>query len=144
MKISIINTSPHPLPRYQTEASAAMDVHAHLPNGSIKLDSLDRTAVPTGIYMAIPNGYELQVRSRSGLSLNHGIVAVNSPGTIDADFRGEIKILIANIAKEPYEIKDGDRIAQLVVAKHERVDWAETDKLDETIRGDGGLGHTGR
>jgi len=144
MKVDIINKSHHSLPMYQTEHAAAMDVHAYLPEGSMTLDSLERAAVPTGISIALPVGYELQVRSRSGLSLKNGIVAINSPGTIDADYRGEIKILIANLSRETYEVEDGDRIAQLVVAKCERLEWNEVEVLDETARGAGGFGHTGR
>jgi len=144
MKLQVINKSHHPLPSYQTEHAAAMDAHAFLPDGPVKLDPSERTAVPTGLFIAVPVGYELQVRSRSGLSFKHGIVVVNSPGTIDADYRGEVKILIANISSEPYEIQDGDRIAQLVVAKCEQAEWQEVNELDETARGDGGFGHTGR
>lgn len=144
MKVDIINASHHSLPAYQTEHAAAMDVHAYLPEGSMTLGSLERAAVPTGISIALPVGYELQVRSRSGLSLKNGIVAINSPGTIDADYRGEIKILIANLSSETYEVKDGDRIAQLVIAKCERLEWNEVEALNETARGAGGFGHTGR
>jgi len=144
MNIRVVNTSHHPLPSYQTSHAAAMDAHAFLPEGPLRLAPLERAAVPTGLFMAIPEGYELQVRSRSGLSLKHGVVAVNSPGTIDADYRGELKILIANLSDEPYEIKDGDRIAQLVIAKCERAEWEEVRELDKTERGEGGFGHTGR
>lgn len=143
MTIKIINTSKHALPEYQTEHAAAMDACASL-NEPLVLKPLERSAVPTGLFMAIPNGYEMQVRSRSGLSLKHGIVCINSPGTIDADYRGELKILVANLSNEPYEIKDGDRIAQLVVGKCERVHWQLVAELDETNRGDRGLGSTGR
>jgi dUTP pyrophosphatase len=144
MKIEIINKSHHPLPDYQTEHAAAMDAHAFLPEGSIILKPLERVAVPTGLFVAVPVGFEMQVRSRSGLSFKSGIVAVNSPGTIDADYRGELKILLANLSNEDYEIKDGDRVAQLVIAKHERAEWREVEALDKTDRGDGGFGHTGR
>ena len=123
MQINIINTSHHPLPDYQTEHAAAMDAIAFLPDGPITLQPLERAAIATGLSLAVPNGFEMQVRSRSGLSLKHGIVAINSPGTIDADYRGEVKVLLANLSNEPYEIQDGDRIAQLVVAKCERVEW---------------------
>ena len=115
-----------------------------MPDGPLTLQPLERAAVPTGLSFAVPNGYEMQVRSRSGLSLKHGIVAINSPGTIDADYRGEVKILLANLSNEPYELKDGDRIAQLVVAKCERIEWRIVKELDETARGSGGFGHTGR
>ena len=144
MNIRVINTSSHPLPEYQTEHAAALDAHAHLPNGPIVLKPLERAAIPTGLHMAVPEGYELQVRSRSGLSLKHGIVCINSPGTIDADYRGELQILVANLSNETYEMQDGDRIAQLVVAKCERIDWQIVTELDETTRGTGGFGHTGR
>lgn len=144
MEINVINTSTHPLPSYQTEHAAAMDACAFLPDGPLKLEPMGRVAVPTGLFMAIPAGYEMQVRSRSGLSLNHGIVCPNSPGTIDADYRGELKVILANISNEPYDIHDGDRIAQLVVAKCERVIWQTVTELDETLRGAGGFGHTGK
>ena len=143
MTIEIINTSHHALPEYQTEHAAAMDACAYLEKPLV-LKPLERAAVPTGLFLAIPNGYEMQVRSRSGLSLKHGIVCINSPGTIDADYRGELKILVANLSNDPYEIKDGDRIAQLVVSKCERVQWQVVTKLDETERSHGGLGSTGR
>jgi len=144
MKIEVINKSHHPLPSYQTEHAAAMDAHAFLPDGALKLEPSERAAVSTGLFMAVPVGYELQVRSRSGLSFKHGVVVVNSPGTVDADYRGEIKVLLANISNEPYEVQDGDRIAQLVIAKCEQAEWLEVSELDETARGEGGFGHTGR
>ena len=144
MQINIINHSHHPLPQYQTEHAAAMDAIAFLPDGPVALAPLERAAIPTGLSLAVPNGYEMQVRSRSGLSFKHGIVAINSPGTIDADYRGEVKVLLVNLSNEPYEIQDGDRIAQLVVAKCEHVEWQLVDELDETVRGSGGFGHTGR
>lgn len=144
MKLKVINKSHHPLPNYQTEHAAAMDAHAYLPDGPLHLAPLERIAVPTGLFMAVPVGYELQVRSRSGLSFKHGMVCINSPGTIDADYRGELKILLANLSNEPYEIQDGDRIAQLVIAKCEQAEWLEVEELDETVRGTGGFGHTGR
>ncbi len=144
MKIEVINKSTHPLPSYQTEHAAAMDAHAFLPEGSLTLAPLERAAISTGLFMAIPSGYELQIRSRSGLSLKQGIVVVNSPATIDADYRGEIKVILGNISSEPYEVHDGDRIAQLVIAKCERAQWHEVAELSETERGDGGFGHTGR
>lgn len=144
MNVKIINKSTHPLPSYHTEHAAAVDAQAFLPDGSVVLKPFDRVAIPTGLFMAIPVGYELQVRSRSGLSVKHGIVVVNSPGTIDADYRGELQILLGNISNEPYEVRDGDRIAQLVIAKCEQAVWEEVDELDETARGSGGLGHTGR
>lgn len=144
MNIEVINKSHHPLPSYQTEHAAAMDAIAFLPDGPLLLEPFERKAVSTGLFFALPAGYEMQVRSRSGLSFKHGVVCINSPGTIDADYRGELKILLTNISKEPYEIQDGDRIAQLVVAKCERATWQLVETLDETTRGDGGFGHTGR
>ena len=144
MKIEVINKSQHPFPSYQTEHAAAMDAIAFLPDGALKLEPFERVAVPTGLFFALPVGYEMQVRSRSGLSFKHGIVVINSPGTIDADYRGELKILLSNFSNEPYEIQDGDRIAQLVVAKCEQLGWKEVETLSETARGEGGLGHTGR
>lgn len=144
MNIEVINKSHHPLPSYQTEHAAAMDAIAFLPDGPLRLGPFERVAVPTGLFFALPEGYEMQVRSRSGLSFKYGIVVINSPGTIDADYRGELKILLSNFSNEPYEIQDGDRIAQLVIAKCEQLDWKEVETLSETARGEGGLGHTGR
>lgn len=144
MKIEVINRSHHPLPSYQTEHAAAMDATAYLPDGPIKLVPFARVAVPTGLFFALPVGYEMQVRSRSGLSFKNGIVVINSPGTIDADYRGELKILLSNFSSEAYEIQDGDRVAQLVVARCEQLGWQEVESLNETERADGGFGHTGR
>ena len=143
MKVQVINKSKHELPAYQTEHAAAFDVSADL-DEPITLGSLERYAVPTGLYLAIPQGYEFQIRSRSGLSVKHGIACINSPGTIDADYRGELKILVANLSNEPYTINDGDRIAQVVLGKCERVEWEQVTELDETARGAGGLGSTGK
>jgi dUTP pyrophosphatase len=142
-KVQVINKSKHELPKYQTEHAAAFDVSANL-DEPITLGSLERYAVSTGLYLAVPEGYEFQVRSRSGMSIKHGIVCINSPGTIDADYRGELKILIANLSNEPYTINDGDRIAQVVLGKCERVEWDEVETLSETVRGAGGLGSTGK
>lgn len=144
MNIEVINKSHHPLPSYQTEYAAAMDAIAYLPDGPVTLAPFERIAVPTGLFFALPVGYEMQVRSRSGLSFKHGVVCINSPGTIDADYRGELKVLLGNFSNEPYEIHDGDRIAQLVVAKCEQLKWQEVQSLNETARGAGGFGHTGR
>lgn len=144
MQINVINRSHHSLPGYQTEHAAALDAIAFLPDGPVTLQPLERAAIATGLSLAVPNGFEMQVRSRSGLSFKHGVVAINSPGTIDADYRGEVKVLLANLSNEPYEIQDGDRIAQLVVAKCERVEWQLVEELDKTTRGSGGFGHTGR
>ncbi len=142
--IQIINTSHHALPDYQTAQAIAFDVQAFLPDAPITLQPLDRVAVPTGLFMAIPDGYDLQVRSRSGMTLHHGIMVINAPGTIDPDYRGEVKVLLINLSKEAYDIKDGDRIAQLLLAKTERVVWQEVEELDKTERQAGGFGHTGR
>lgn len=143
MKVKVINTSTHDLPQYQTEHAAAFDVCANL-EGPLVLSPLQRVAIPTGLFMAIPVGYEIQIRSRSGLSFKHGIVVINSPGTVDADYRGEIKVLLTNLSDEPYAINDGDRIAQLVLAKCDRAEWLEVTELDQTARGEGGFGSTGK
>lgn len=143
MKIKIINRSKHQLPNYSTILSAGMDIRANLTEKVI-LSPMQRTLIPTGLYMAIPAGFEAQIRPRSGLALKHGITLLNTPGTIDADYRGEVGIIIANLSDEPFEINDGDRIAQMVIAKYEKIEWDETDNLDDTERGDGGFGHTGK
>lgn len=143
MKIKIINRSKHQLPSYSTLLSAGMDVRANLEE-QIVLSPMERRLVPTGLYMAIPEGYEAQIRPRSGLALKYGITLLNTPGTIDADYRGEIGVIIANLSQEEFIINDGDRIAQMVIAKYEKVEWELTENLDETVRGDGGFGHTGK
>jgi dUTP pyrophosphatase len=143
MNIRIKNTGKHPLPRYHTSGAAAFDVQANL-DAPITLGSLERAVVPTGLYVALPEGYEAQVRPRSGLAAKHGISLVNTPGTIDADYRGEWGIIMVNLSNEPYTIEDGDRIAQVVIAKCEQVEWTEVDELDTTERHAGGFGHTGR
>lgn len=142
MEVKIINKSKHQLPQYATPLSAGMDLRANI-DEPIKIGSLERTMVPTGIYIALPEGYEAQIRPRSGLAAKKGITVLNTPGTIDADYRGEIKVILVNLSSEPFVIEDGERICQMVVAKHERVDWTEVDTLDETERGAGGFGHTG-
>lgn len=142
MKVRIINRSRFPLPEYATASSAGMDVRANTA-GSITLGPLERAMVPTGLYMALPPGCECQVRPRSGLAAQHGISVLNSPGTIDADYRGEIRVILVNLSNEPYTIEPGERIAQLVIARHECVQWEETEVLDETERGEGGFGSTG-
>lgn len=142
MKIKVIHTSKHPLPAHQTPRAAAVDVAANI-DAPITLGSLERVLVPTGLYMAIPEGYEAQLRPRSGLALKHGISLVNAPGTIDADYRGEIGVIVINLSHEPFTIHDGDRIAQLVIAKHESIEWEQVEALDETARG-GGFGSTGK
>lgn len=143
MKVPIINQSKHPLPEYQTAGAAAFDVCANLET-PVTLGSLERFAVPTGLYMAVPAGYEAQVRPRSGLAAKCGISVLNTPGTIDSDYRGELKVIMVNLSKDEFIINDGDRIAQVVVAPVEQVEWEIVEAHDETARGAGGFGHTGR
>ncbi|MBL0095891.1 MAG: dUTP diphosphatase [Bacteroidetes bacterium] len=143
MEVKIINQSGHPLPAYETIASAGMDLRANIEE-SVMVSPLQRVIVPTGLFIELPVGYEAQVRPRSGLAWKHGITVLNSPGTIDADYRGEIKVILINLSQEPFEIKNGERIAQMVIAKHERVEWSETSDLQDTSRGAGGFGSTGR
>lgn len=142
MNIKIINRSPHPLPAYETSASAGMDLRADLTE-TVTIPSMGRKLVPTGLYMELPLGFEAQIRPRSGLALKHGISILNSPGTIDADYRGEIKILLINFSDSNFEIANGDRIAQMIISRHEQVNWEEVEILTETVRGAGGYGHTG-
>ncbi len=143
MKIQIINKSKHPLPHYATEQSAGMDLRANLEKPVI-LKPLERKIIPTGLYIALPDGYEAQIRPRSGLAIKHGITLVNTPGTIDADYRGEIGIIMINLSNEAFEIKDGERIAQMIINKYEKITWETVEKLDETQRGTGGFGSTGK
>ena len=142
MKVQIVNHSGHPLPAYATPLSAGMDVRASV-SEPIVLEPMGRALVPTGLYIALPAGYECQVRPRSGLAVKHGITVLNAPGTIDADYRGEVRVLLVNLSAEPFTIEPGERIAQLVVARHEQVSWEEVEVLDETARGAGGFGSTG-
>ncbi len=142
MHVKIINRSENPLPHYQTEHAAGMDLHAHLPD-AITLGSLERVLVPTGIFLELPPGYEAQIRPRSGLAYRHGITVLNSPGTIDADYRGEIKVLLVNLSNQEYVIQPGDRVAQMVVAAHKQVTWQAVETLSDTARGTGGYGSTG-
>jgi dUTP pyrophosphatase len=142
MNINIINQSKHKLPAYETAASAGMDLRANLEE-SITLKPLERKLIPTGLSIELPLGYEAQIRPRSGLAFKFGISIVNSPGTIDADYRGEIKVLLVNLSNDNFSINDGDRIAQMIIAKHEKAEWIETNKLSATERGAGGYGHTG-
>ena len=142
MTVKIVNNSPHPSPAYATPLSAGMDVRANIED-PITLQPLQRILVPTGLYMALPAGYECQVRPRSGLAVKHGITVLNSPGTVDADYRGEVKVLLVNLSDSPFVIEPGERIAQMVVSRHERVEWDEVQSLDETERGAGGFGSTG-
>ncbi len=142
MQIKIINTSQHPLPNYETNASAGMDLRANLTE-SITLKPLERTLVKTGLFIELPIGYEAQVRPRSGLAFKKGITVLNSPGTVDADYRGEIGVILVNLSNEDFVIENGERIAQLIIAQHERAEWRETIELTETSRGEGGFGSTG-
>jgi dUTP pyrophosphatase len=143
VQISIINKSPHPLPEYATAGSSGMDIRAWV-NENIFLKPLDRQLIATGIYVEIPEGYEIQLRPRSGLAYKQGITCLNTPGTIDSDYRGEIKVLLINLSDEIQTIHNGDRIAQLVVAKTEKAVWLHAVQINETDRGDGGFGHTGK
>jgi dUTP pyrophosphatase len=143
MQVNIINKSSHPLPSYETSGSAGMDIRANL-DEPIVLQSLERTAVPTGLFIELPVGFEAQIRPRSGMALKQGLSVPNSPGTIDSDYRGEIKVIVINLSKDPIEIKDGDRIAQMVIAKYETISWNTVDALNDTERGEGGFGSTGK
>ena len=143
MKINIINKSSHDLPSYETIASAGMDLRAHIEQDII-LKPLERSIIPTGLFMALPVGYEAQVRPRSGLAAKYGLTVLNSPGTIDADYRGEIGVILVNLSNVDFTIKNGERVAQMVIAKHERAKWNPVQSLSETIRGAGGFGSTGR
>ena len=143
LKVPIINISKDPLPSYATELSAGMDIRANL-NGPISLAPMQRFLVPTGLYIALPEGFEAQVRPRSGLAIKKGITVLNSPGTIDADYRGEVCIILVNLSAETFVIEDGERIAQMVISRHEQALWREVEVLDETERGAGGFGHTGK
>lgn len=142
MNIKIINKSHHELPHYETIASAGMDLRAYIQE-PITLQPLERTVVPTGLFIALPTGYEAQVRPRSGLAIKKGITVLNSPGTIDADYRGEIGVILINLSSEVFVIENGERIAQMVIAKHERAIWKQVQELDATDRGEGGFGSTG-
>ena len=142
MKIQIINKSKHALPGYATSFSAGMDLRANL-DEPIVLKPLQRRLVPTGLYIALPEGYEAQIRPRSGLALKKGITLLNTPGTIDADYRGEIGVILVNLSTEEFTVEDGERIAQMVIARYEQAEWQEVEVLDETERGEGGFGHTG-
>ena len=143
MKIKVINESKHNLPKYATEGSAGMDLYANLEE-KVVLKPLERKLIPTGLRIALPNGYEVQIRPRSGLALKHGISLANAVATIDADYRGLIGVILINLSNESFEVNDGDRIAQMVIAKHEIAEWEEVDSLEDTERGEGGFGHTGK
>lgn len=142
MTIKVINKSKHDLPKYQTELSAGMDLYANI-DEPITLKSLERTLVKTGLFLSLPKGYEAQVRPRSGLAFKNGVTVLNTPGTIDADYRGEIGVILVNLSADDFNINDGDRIAQLVIAKYETAIWEEVENLDETERGEGGFGSSG-
>lgn len=143
MKIQIVNKSKHSLPRHETPNAAAVDLRANL-DAPVTLKTLERALIPTGLFLALPPGYEAQIRPRSGLAFKHGISIVNAPGTIDADYRGEYGVLLINLGADPYTVQDGDRIAQMVITKHETVEWQEVAELDQTQRRGGGFGSTGR
>lgn len=143
MEVKIINKSHHPLPAYATPLSAGMDIRANLEE-PVVIGPLERRLIPTGLYIALPEGYEAQMRPRSGLALKQGITLLNTPGTIDADYRGEIGIILINLSSEPFTVRDGERICQMVVTTHSHVEWQPVDTLDETERGEGGFGHTGK
>jgi dUTP pyrophosphatase len=142
MNIRIVNQSHHPLPAYETIASAGMDLRAFLTE-AVLLKPLQRALIPTGIFIELPVGYEAQIRPRSGLAFKKGISVLNTPGTIDADYRGEIKVILVNLSSEDFLVNDGERIAQMIIAQHEKAEWVQVDILEETDRGAGGFGHTG-
>ncbi len=143
MKVKIINKSHHQLPQYATPQSAGVDLRANL-SELVTLQPLQRALIPTGLFISLPVGYEAQVRPRSGLAIKKGITVLNSPGTIDADYRGEICIILVNLSNEPFVVNDGERVAQMVIARHEQAEWVEVETLDETERGAGGFGHSGK
>ena len=144
VKVKVINKSHHPLPDYGTFEAAGMDVRAYLPAGSVTLKPLQRALIPTGLFMQLPEGYECQIRPRSGLSLNYGITIANSPGTVDADYRGEIGIILLNLGENDFTVNDGDRICQMVIKQYSHVTWEPVKELDRTTPEDGAFGHTGR
>ncbi|MBR6814898.1 MAG: dUTP diphosphatase [Alistipes sp.] len=143
MKVKVVNSSAFALPEYQTPLSAGLDIRANI-SQSITLSPLERAMVPTGLYVELPEGYEMQIRPRSGLAAKHGITVLNSPGTIDADYRGEIKVILVNLSNTPFTIEPGERIAQMIVARYEQVEWQAVESLSETERGAGGFGSTGK
>lgn len=143
MKVKIVNKSHHSLPQYATASSAGMDIRAFLTE-PVELKPLERKLIPTGLYIALPEGFEAQLRPRSGLAIKHGISLLNTPGTIDADYRGEIGVILVNLSSEPFIIQDGERICQMIIASYAQVEWQPEESLDETERGAGGFGHTGK
>ena len=144
MEIKIVNKSNNDLPAYSTELSAGMDLRAYLPGDPVVLKPLERKLIPTGLFLEIPEGFEAQIRPRSGLALKKGITVLNTPGTIDADYRGEVGIILINLSNEDFVIESGERICQMIIASHETVKWNLVNKLEETERGEGGFGHTGK
>ncbi|HUM46663.1 MAG TPA: dUTP diphosphatase [Chitinophagales bacterium] len=142
MNVKVINHSPHPLPSYETAGSAGLDLRAWLPE-PVELKPLERKLIPTGLFIELPSGYEAQIRPRSGLAAKKGLTLLNTPGTIDSDYRGEIKIIVVNLSDVPQQIENGERIAQMIIAKYERIEWEVTNELEATDRGAGGFGHTG-
>jgi dUTP pyrophosphatase len=142
MKINVVNKSKHALPSYATEFSAGLDLRASI-DSPIELKPLDRQLIPTGLFIELNKGYEAQIRPRSGLAFKNGITVLNAPGTIDADYRGEIKVLLVNLSNATFIINDGERIAQMIISKHEQIIWEEVQIISETLRGEGGFGHTG-
>lgn len=142
LKVKIINKSGNPLPAYETPSSAGMDIRACI-DSPITVEPMQRVLVPTGLRVQLPQGYEMQIRPRSGMALKHGITLANSPGTVDADYRGEIGIIVINLSDKPFVINDGERICQMVITRYSHVEWEQVDRIDETVRGDGGFGHTG-
>ena len=143
MKVKIVNTSGFALPEYQTPQAAGLDIRANITEG-ITLNPLERALIPTGIFVELPEGYEMQIRPRSGLAAKHGITVLNTPGTIDADYRGEIKVILVNLSNEPFTIEPGERVAQMIVARYEQIQWEAVEKLGTTERGAGGFGSTGK
>lgn len=143
MNVKIVNQSKHALPAYATKLSAGMDIRANI-SEPIILKPFQRVLVPTGLFIQLPEGYEAQIRPRSGLAIKHGITVLNTPGTIDADYRGEIRVILINLSDEPFVINDGERVCQMVIAPYMQVTWSETDRLDDSERGEGGFGHTGK
>lgn len=141
--LKIVNRSPFSLPEYATPGSSGMDIRANL-NSTVLLKPLERYLVPTGLYIEIPEGYEAQIRPRSGLAIKHGITCLNSPGTVDADYRGEIKVILINLSNEVHSVEPGDRIAQMVIQKTEQIEWLQVEEVTESERGEGGFGHTGK
>lgn len=142
MQVKVINKSKHELPSYQSESAAGMDIRANIEDDII-LKPLERSLIPTGLFIELPQGYEAQIRPRSGLAYKHGLTVLNSPGTVDADYRGEIKVLLVNLSNDSFVVRDGERVAQMIIAKHEQIIWENTNVLGETLRGAGGYGSTG-